>query len=79
MTGPCESILGRDIERVMHTTITFRPTYFQVAKDDVRLGATLVTVDPAIGQSHRDPPDRRATRRSGTTRAQQERLLKRTE
>ncbi len=51
MTGPCESILGRDIQRVMHTTITFRPTYFQVAKDDVRLGATLVTVDPATGKA----------------------------
>ncbi len=51
MTGPCESILGRDIDRVMHTTITFRPTYFQVAKDDVRLGGTLVTVDPATGKA----------------------------
>jgi metallophosphoesterase (TIGR00282 family) len=51
MTGPCESILGRDIQRVMHTTITFRPTYFQVAKNDVRLGATLVTVDPATGKA----------------------------
>jgi metallophosphoesterase (TIGR00282 family) len=51
MTGPCESILGREIERVMHTTITFRPTYFQVAKSDVRLGATLVSVDPRTGKS----------------------------
>jgi hypothetical protein len=45
MTGPYESILGRDIARVMHTTITFRPTYFQVAKHDVRLSGTLVEVD----------------------------------
>ncbi len=51
MTGPYESILGRDIQRVMHTTITFRPTYFQVAKDDVRLGATLVSVDPLTGKA----------------------------
>ena len=51
MTGPCESILGRDIERVMHTTITFRPTYFQVAKQDVRLGGTIVEVDPSTGRA----------------------------
>ena len=51
MTGPCESILGREIDRVTHTTITFRPTYFQVAKNDVRLGGTLVTVDPASGKA----------------------------
>jgi metallophosphoesterase (TIGR00282 family) len=51
MTGPLESILGRDIERVMHTTITFRPTYFQVAKHDVRLGGTIVEVDPVTGRA----------------------------
>jgi 2',3'-cyclic-nucleotide 2'-phosphodiesterase len=49
MTGPFESILGRDIQRVMQTTITFRPTYFQVAKHDVRLGGTIVEADPATG------------------------------
>jgi hypothetical protein len=51
MTGPCESILGRDIQRVMHTTITFRPTYFQVAKRDVRLSGTCVEVDPSTGRA----------------------------
>ncbi|MHB0955938.1 MAG: TIGR00282 family metallophosphoesterase [Pirellulaceae bacterium] len=51
MTGPCESILGRDIDRVMRTTITFRPTYFQVARNDVRLGGTLVEIDPVSGRA----------------------------
>lgn len=51
MTGPWESILGREIQRVMHTTITFQPTYFQVAKRDVRLLGTCVTVDPSTGQA----------------------------
>lgn len=51
MTGPWESIIGRDIERVAHTTITFQPTFFQVAKDDARIGATLVTVDPETGRA----------------------------
>ncbi len=51
MTGPFESILGRDIQRVMQTTITFRPTYFQVAKHDVRLGGTIVDIDPETGKA----------------------------
>lgn len=51
MTGPFESVLGREIDRVMHTTITFRPTYFQVAKHDARLGGTVVEVDPRTGRA----------------------------
>ena len=35
----------------MHTTITFRPTYFQVAKDDVRLAGAVVTVDETSGKA----------------------------
>ncbi len=49
MTGPWESIIGRDINRVAHTTITFQPTFFQVAKEDARIGATLVQADPETG------------------------------
>lgn len=51
MTGPWESIIGRDIERVTHTTITFQPTFYQVAKEDARLGATLVSADPDTGKA----------------------------
>jgi 2',3'-cyclic-nucleotide 2'-phosphodiesterase len=51
MTGPFESILGRDIASVTHTTLTFRPTYFHVAKHDVRLSGTLVQVDPDTGKA----------------------------
>ncbi len=51
MTGAHESILGRDIQRVMHTTITFRPTFFQVAKADARISATVVTVDETTGKA----------------------------
>jgi metallophosphoesterase (TIGR00282 family) len=51
MTGPHHSILGRKIERVMETTVTFRPTSFQVATQDVRLNGTLVDVDPANGKA----------------------------
>jgi len=52
MTGPHDSILGRQVERVMTTTITFEPTLFHVAKGDVRLSATLVEIDEATGQAN---------------------------
>jgi metallophosphoesterase (TIGR00282 family) len=51
MTGPHESILGRRIDRVLETTITFRPTYFEVATEDVRLHGTIVEVDPETGRA----------------------------
>ena len=51
MTGPFESILGRQIDRVMETTITFNPTAFDVATGDVRLCGTIVDVDPATGRA----------------------------
>ena len=51
MTGPHESILGRRIDRVMETTLTFRPTHFEVATGDVRLMGTIVEVDPESGRA----------------------------
>lgn len=49
MTGPHASILGRRIDRVMETTLTFQPTQFEVAVGDVRLCGTIVEADPATG------------------------------
>jgi metallophosphoesterase (TIGR00282 family) len=51
MTGPMLSILGRRIDRVMETTRTFRPTQYDVATEDVRLGGTIVDVDPETGRA----------------------------
>jgi metallophosphoesterase (TIGR00282 family) len=51
MTGPFESIIGRRIDRVMETTLTGRPTEFDVATKDVRLCGTIVTVDPDSGRA----------------------------
>jgi metallophosphoesterase (TIGR00282 family) len=51
MTGPHESILGRRIDRVTETTITFQPTHFEVATGDVRLSGTIVESDPATGRA----------------------------
>jgi calcineurin-like phosphoesterase len=51
MTGPHESILGRRIDRVLETTVTFQPTQFEVAAEDVRLSGTIVEADPETGRA----------------------------
>jgi calcineurin-like phosphoesterase len=51
MTGPFESIIGRRIDRVMETTLTGRPTEFDVATDDVRLCGTIVEADAVTGRA----------------------------
>ena len=51
MTGPHESILGRRIDRVLETTLTFYPTHFEVARHDVRLHGTIVEIDAATGHA----------------------------
>jgi metallophosphoesterase (TIGR00282 family) len=51
MTGPHDSILGRRIDRVMETTLTFNPTHFEVATGDVRLNGSIVEIDPATGRA----------------------------
>ena len=50
MTGAYESILGREIEPVTKTNLTFEPTQFDVATRDVRLAATWVDADPSSGK-----------------------------
>src|SRR6476659_4345547 len=51
MTGPFESIIGRRIDRVLETTLTGRPTEFDVATDDVRLCGTIITADSETGRA----------------------------
>jgi calcineurin-like phosphoesterase len=51
MTCPFESIIGRRIDRVLETTLTGRPTEFDVATGDVRLCGSIVDVDPATGRA----------------------------
>jgi metallophosphoesterase (TIGR00282 family) len=51
MTGPHESIIGRRIDRVLTTTLTFCPTEFHVAKEDVRLCGTIVEANPETGRA----------------------------
>ena len=49
MTGPYDSILGRRIDRVLSSTITFIPSSFEVASGDLRLGGALVDIKPSSG------------------------------
>lgn len=51
MTGPYSGILGRQVDRVLTTTISFVPTAFDVAKDDVRLAGAIVDVDSTTGKA----------------------------
>jgi metallophosphoesterase (TIGR00282 family) len=50
MTGPYESILGRRIDRVMHATLTFTPTPFDVANAQPRAAGAVMQIDPATGK-----------------------------
>lgn len=51
MTGPHESIIGRDIESVLFRFETGMFTPFKVAKGDVRLYGAVVGVDPETGSA----------------------------
>jgi metallophosphoesterase (TIGR00282 family) len=51
MTGPYDSVLGRRIDRVLSTAVTFIPSPFDVATSDPRLGGAIVEIDPASGQA----------------------------
>ena len=51
MCGPYESVLGRRVDRVLSTTVTFVPTMFDVATGDPRLAGALVDVDPTTGKA----------------------------
>jgi calcineurin-like phosphoesterase len=51
MTGPYESILGRRVDRVLSTAVTFVPTAFDVATGDPRLGGAIVEVEAATGRA----------------------------
>ncbi|WP_404308641.1 TIGR00282 family metallophosphoesterase [Neorhodopirellula lusitana] len=45
MCGPYQSIIGRDVARVLKTTTTFEPCHFHVATRDVRLCGAIIESD----------------------------------
>ncbi len=53
MTGPYESILGREIEPVVGNFLDGMPRRFEVATGDVRVSGVLIDVDSSTGRSTR--------------------------
>lgn len=51
MTGPHDSVLGRDKGRVLKAITTGMPTHFDVATGDVRINGALVTADAETGRA----------------------------
>ncbi len=51
MTGPHESILGRNIEKVLESIVTQVPTRFDIAEKDVRIEGAIITVDTETGKA----------------------------
>jgi metallophosphoesterase (TIGR00282 family) len=51
MTGPYDSILGRRVDRVLSTAISFVPSPFDVAEGDPRLAGAVVDIDPENGRA----------------------------
>jgi 2',3'-cyclic-nucleotide 2'-phosphodiesterase len=50
MTGPFESIIGRNIEAVLTSTLTAMPMPFHIAKGDVRVSATWMDIATESGR-----------------------------
>jgi calcineurin-like phosphoesterase len=53
MTGPHDSVLGRNKERVISSMTTNVPAMFDVASGDPRLCGVVVTVDSTTGKASR--------------------------
>lgn len=53
MTGPYNSVLGRDKDRVIKSLVTGMPFPYDVATDDVHLSGVLVEADSTTGRAIR--------------------------
>ena len=51
MTGPCDSVIGRVTEPILHRFLTGMPAKFDVASGDVRLHGACVNVDMKTGRA----------------------------
>ncbi|MBN2307948.1 MAG: YmdB family metallophosphoesterase, partial [Candidatus Hydrogenedentes bacterium] len=49
MTGPFDSVIGVERERIVQKFLTGMPTQFEVAKERPGLNAVLITADDATG------------------------------
>ena len=53
MTGPKDSVLGRDVESVTSRFLTGLPTKFEVAQNDVALEGVLMDIDEKTGKARK--------------------------
>lgn len=53
MTGPYDSVLGRDRDCVIKSLVTGMPYPYEVASRDVRLSGAIVEADPTTGRAIR--------------------------
>lgn len=51
MTGPKDSVLGRDVASVTKKFVTGLPTKFEIAEKDVAMEGALITVDSTTGRA----------------------------
>lgn len=51
MTGPHKSVIGRDIDAVLHKFVTNMPKRFDVAEKDVRITGVIVDIDESTGKA----------------------------
>ena len=51
MTGPHESILGRNIDRVLKSIVTQVPTRYDIAENDLHIEGAVITVNKETGKA----------------------------
>jgi metallophosphoesterase (TIGR00282 family) len=53
MTGPHESILGRNIDRVLKSIVTQVPTRYDIAENDLHIEGVVITIDKKTGKAEK--------------------------
>lgn len=53
MTGPKDSVLGRQVAPILSRFLTGMPTRFDIATGDIRVEGVLFDIDPATGRTRR--------------------------
>jgi calcineurin-like phosphoesterase len=53
MTGPYQSVLGREIEPVVGRFVDGMPRRFEVATEDVRLSGALIDISPGMARAEK--------------------------
>ncbi len=51
MTGPKNSVLGREVQPVLHRFVTGMPARFDVAKEDIQMEGVCIRVDNETGKA----------------------------